>query len=105
MGIAVTGPLRREVARALPSRPFAVRFWDGSELPATAGPDPARPAAPTFTVRSPRAIAHALRAPGQLGLGRAYVAGELEVDDIDAVMRLLDTWQPPPIDGPRASCG
>ena len=42
---------------------------------------------PTFTVRSPRAVAHALRAPGQLGLGRAYVAGELEVDDIDAVMR------------------
>ena len=101
MGLAVTGPLRREVARALPSRPFALRFWDGSELPATdsasagngAGP------APTFTVRSPRAIAHALRAPGQLGLGRAYVSGELAVDDIDAVMRLLDTWQAPPIDG------
>ena len=25
--------------------------------------------------------------------------GELAVDDIDAVMRLLETWQPPPIDG------
>lgn len=96
MGIAVTGPLRREVARALPSRPFAVRFWDGSELPATEGDGSS---VPTFTVRSPRAVAHALRAPGQLGLGRAYVAGELAVDDIDAVMRLLDTWQPPPIDG------
>ena len=55
-------------------------------------------------MRSPRAIAHALRAPGQLGLGRAYVSGELAVDDIDAVMRLLDTWQPPPIDG-RDACG
>jgi cyclopropane-fatty-acyl-phospholipid synthase len=96
MGIAVIGPLRREIARALPSRPFALRFWDGSELPATAADGGARP---TFTVRSPRAVAHALRAPGQLGLGRAYVAGELEVDDIDAVMRLLDTWQPPPLDG------
>ncbi len=96
MGIAVTGPLRREVARALPSRPFAVRFWDGSELPATAANGSA---APTFTVRSPRAVAHALRAPGQLGLGRAYVAGELEVDDIDAVIRLLDTWRAPPIEG------
>jgi cyclopropane-fatty-acyl-phospholipid synthase len=95
MGFAVTGPLRREVERALPSRPFAVRFWDGSELPATEG----NGSSPTFTVRSPRAVAHALRAPGQLGLGRAYVAGELEVDDIDAVMRLLDSWQAPPIDG------
>ncbi|HTG34023.1 MAG TPA: cyclopropane-fatty-acyl-phospholipid synthase family protein [Thermoanaerobaculia bacterium] len=96
MGIAVTGPLRREVARALPSRPFAVRFWDGSELPATAGNGAVTP---TFTVRSPRAVAHALRAPGQLGLGRAYVAGELAVDDLDAVMGLLDTWQPPPLHG------
>jgi cyclopropane-fatty-acyl-phospholipid synthase len=98
MGLAVTGPLRREVARALPSRPFALRFWDGSELPATSGVDGNGSAPPTFTVRSPRAVAHALRAPGQLGLGRAYVSGELAVDDIDAVMRLLDTWQPPPID-------
>jgi len=101
MGLGITGPLRREVARALPSRPFALRFWDGSELPATDGSGPdgngAGPA-PTFTVRSPRAIAHALRAPGQLGLGRAYVSGELAIDDIDAVMRLLETWQPPPID-------
>jgi len=92
MPFAVTGPLRREVARALPERPFSVRFWDGSELPATNG------GGPLFSVRSPRAVAHALRAPGQLGIGRAYVAGELEVDDIDAVMRLLDTWQPPPLD-------
>lgn len=100
MGLAITGPLRRQVARALPSRPFAVRFWDGSELPATdaAAANGGGPV-PTFTVRSPRAIAHALRAPGQLGLGRAYVSGELEVDDIDAVMRLLGSWQPPPIDG------
>jgi cyclopropane-fatty-acyl-phospholipid synthase len=97
MGLAVTGPLRREVERTLPSRPFSLRFWDGSELPATAAS--ANGSTPTFTVRSPRAVAHALRAPGQLGLGRAYVAGELAVDDIDAVMRLLDTWQPPSIDG------
>ncbi|MGN6188013.1 MAG: class I SAM-dependent methyltransferase [Conexibacter sp.] len=99
MGLAVTGPLRREVARALPSRPFAVRFWDGSELPATSSFDGNGATPPTFTVRSPRAVAHALRAPGQLGLGRAYVSGELAIDDIDAVMRLLDSWQPPPLDG------
>ncbi|HVX31689.1 MAG TPA: cyclopropane-fatty-acyl-phospholipid synthase family protein, partial [Solirubrobacterales bacterium] len=95
MPLATTAPLRREIAARLPDRPFALRFWDGSELPATAG-DGTRP---TFTVRSPRAAAHALRAPGQLGLGRAYVSGELEVDDIDAVIALLDGWQPPPLDG------
>src|SRR6201994_2033425 len=85
--------LRRELAARLPDRPFPARFWDGTVLPATAGEGP------TFTVRSPRAAAHALRAPGQLGLGRAYVSGELEVDDIDAVIGLLDGWQPPSLDG------
>ncbi|HTR76329.1 MAG TPA: cyclopropane-fatty-acyl-phospholipid synthase family protein [Solirubrobacterales bacterium] len=93
MPFANTAPLRREIAARIPDRPFTVRFWDGSVLPATAGEGP------TFTVRSPRAAAHALRAPGQLGLGRAYVSGELEVDDIDAVIALLDGWQPPSLDG------
>ncbi len=94
----VTGPdrLTREIERVLPERPFAIEFWDGSSVPATDGGP-----APVFRVRSPRALAHALRAPGQLGLGRAYVAGDLEVDDLDAVVRLLDTWKPPSID--RAS--
>ncbi|HEY2053906.1 MAG TPA: cyclopropane-fatty-acyl-phospholipid synthase family protein [Solirubrobacterales bacterium] len=85
--------LRRELAARLPNRPFTIEFWDGTVLPATAGEGP------TFTVRSPRAAAHALRAPGQLGLGRAYVSGELEVDDIDATIALLDGWQPPSLDG------
>jgi cyclopropane-fatty-acyl-phospholipid synthase len=85
--------LRRELAARLPDRPFTVKFWDGTVLPATADEGP------TFTIRSPRAAAHALRAPGQLGLGRAYVSGELEVDDIDAVIGLLDGWQPPSLDG------
>src|SRR5207302_288962 len=53
---------------------------------------------PVFNVTSPRALAHALRAPGQLGLGRAYVSGLLEVDDLDAAIAVLDTWKPPPID-------
>jgi cyclopropane-fatty-acyl-phospholipid synthase len=84
--------LRRELARALPERPFALRFWDGSELASTA------PEGPVFTVRSPAAVAHLLRAPGQLGLGRAYAAGELEADDLDRVIGLLDTFKAPPID-------
>jgi len=92
--LARTGPLRREIESALPERPFAVRFWDGTELPATS----ANGSAPTFAVRSPQAIAHVLRAPGQLGLGRAYVSGQLEPDDLDGVVRLLDGWKPPPLD-------
>ena len=39
-----------------------------------------------------------LRAPGQLGLGRAYVAGAVDVDDIDKVLALLDRYSPPPLD-------
>jgi cyclopropane-fatty-acyl-phospholipid synthase len=94
MPLATPSPLRSELERALPSRPFEVRFWDGSALPATEAPG-----SPVFTVRSPSAIAHALRAPGQLGIGRAYVDGSLHVDDMDACIRLLDTWRPPPLDG------
>src|SRR6201996_5840049 len=93
MPFADPSQLRRELAARIPDRPFTVCFWDGTVLPATSGEGP------TFTIRSPRAAAHALRAPGQLGLGRAYVSGELEVDDIDAVIALLDGWQPPSLDG------
>jgi cyclopropane-fatty-acyl-phospholipid synthase len=89
---ANTAPLRREIATRLPERPFTIEFWDGSKVPSTSGEGP------VFSVRSPRAIAHALRAPGQLGLGRAYVSGELEVDDIEQVIQVLDGWQPPSLD-------
>ena len=91
---ARTQPLRRELALALPDRPFALRFWDGSELA------PTTPGGPVFTVRSPAAVAHLLRAPGQLGLGRAYATGELEADDLDKVIGLLDTFEAPAIDTP-----
>jgi cyclopropane-fatty-acyl-phospholipid synthase len=103
MPFAKTEPLRRELASALPKRSFTVRFWDGSELPPTStnggrenngNVDPG----PVFTVRSPKAIAHVVRAPGELGLGRAYVAGELEVDDLDRVIGLIDDFEEPEID-------
>jgi cyclopropane-fatty-acyl-phospholipid synthase len=88
-----TEPLLSEVEKALPERPFSIEMWDGGRLASTNGG-----AGPTFTVRSPAALAHALRAPGQLGLGRAYVSGALDVDDIDGVLEVLGGWQPPPID-------
>jgi cyclopropane-fatty-acyl-phospholipid synthase len=93
--LETTEPLRRELGSALPERPFSIRFWDGSQLPATSEGGPA------FTVRSPAAVAHLLRAPGQLGLGRAYAAGELQADDLDRVIALLDTFKAPPIDRSR----
>ena len=92
MALASPAILRREIEARIPDRPFAVEFWDGSRLPATSDG-----LGPTFYVRSPRAAAHVLRAPGQLGLGRAYVSGEIEVDDMDAVIDLLESWKPPPL--------
>jgi cyclopropane-fatty-acyl-phospholipid synthase len=92
-GTRATLALREALARALPERPFRVELWDGSTLPPTDGAG-----GPTFRVRSSRALGHVLRAPGQLGLGRAYVSGDIEVDDIDAVLELLDEYTVPRLD-------
>ena len=75
----------------VPSRPFHLRFWDGSAVRG----DSAQ--APTFSIRRPVAVAQFLRAPGPLGLGRAYVEGSLEVDDLEAAFLVVDDWEPPPI--------
>jgi cyclopropane-fatty-acyl-phospholipid synthase len=58
-----------------------VRAWDGSE----AGPT----GAPTVVVRDKRALTRLLASPGELGLGRAFVAGEIDVegDLYDALSR------------------
>ncbi|MGN6392844.1 MAG: class I SAM-dependent methyltransferase [Gemmatimonadales bacterium] len=89
MTFTSTVPLRRQIERVFPDRPFAIQLWDGSSIPATAD------GAPTVTARSPRVLGHLLRAPGQLGLGRAYVAGDIVVDDLDAVVDVAETWHPP----------
>src|SRR4051812_5760696 len=86
-----TEPLINEIERAFPERPFTIELWDGSRIPSTNG------GGPTFRARSKDALAYAVAAPGQLGLGRAYVAGEIEVDDMDAVIGVLNDWQPPPV--------
>jgi cyclopropane-fatty-acyl-phospholipid synthase len=77
-------PLTARLAAGLPGGvPFAVRFWDGSELRPPGGPDPVA----TLVVRSPHALARAVRAPGELGLSRAWVAGELELEgDLEAAL-------------------
>jgi cyclopropane-fatty-acyl-phospholipid synthase len=90
--MADPAPLRTEIERVFPERPFAIEFWDGSALPPTNG------GGPTFRVASRKAIGHALRAPGQLGIGRAYVTGDIGVDDLDAAMQVVLNWEPPPVD-------
>jgi cyclopropane-fatty-acyl-phospholipid synthase len=87
--VRVCAPLCRELARVFPQRPFALELWDGSKLAAT------EPGSPTFYVKRASAIAHALRAPGVFGLGRAYVEGSLDCDDLDAAFIVVDDWQPP----------
>ncbi|MBT3153253.1 class I SAM-dependent methyltransferase [Streptomyces sp. CHD11] len=52
--------------------PVRIRAWDGSQ----AGP----PDSPTLVVRNRRAVRHLLWQPGELGLARAWVAGDLAVE-------------------------
>ena len=93
---ARTAGLCRDIEAALPDRPFSIEMWDGIRVEGT------RPG-PTLRVLSPRALGHLIRSPGELGLGRAYVCGELEVDDLDGVVALLGRWgAPPPRPGTRA---
>ena len=87
--IKASNPLSRALRKTLPERPFNVRFWDGGGVQATSA------GAPTFFVRRPSAMSQFLRAPGTLGLGRAYVEGALDVDDLDAAFIVVDDWTPP----------
>ncbi len=59
--------------------PVRLRAWDGSE----SGP----PDGPVIAVRHRRALRRVLFRPGELGLARAWVAGELDVEgDLYAVL-------------------
>lgn len=66
--------------------PFRVEAYDGSSAPAS--PDaPAKDV--TLKILRPEALSRALTRPGELGLARAYVAGDLDVDgDLDGLFEL-----------------
>src|SRR5262245_24776732 len=66
-----------------------VEFWDGSGL----GPPVDDPDSPgTLRVLTPDAIRRMLWSPNELGLARAYVAGEVEADgDVFALLEALRT--------------
>ncbi|MFF4385543.1 class I SAM-dependent methyltransferase [Streptomyces sp. NPDC001552] len=77
--------------------PVRVRAWDGSE----AGP----PDGPVLVIHDRRAVRRMLWRPGELGLARAWVAGELTVegslfDLLERVAGLLWEREPdlPPVD-------
>jgi cyclopropane-fatty-acyl-phospholipid synthase len=72
--------------------PIRLRAWDGS----TAGPADA----PTLVIRHRRALRRLMWQPNDLGLARAYVAGEIDVDGdlYEALTRLADlVWRSPDI--------
>jgi cyclopropane-fatty-acyl-phospholipid synthase len=65
-----------------PDLPWRLRAWDGSE----AGPSEA----PVLVIRSPLALRRLMWAPGELGLARAYVAGDIDLaDDVFDTMDAL----------------
>jgi cyclopropane-fatty-acyl-phospholipid synthase len=76
-------PALESVARgAFRELPVTLAFWDGSCLPSPAGEGKA-----TLRFRSPQAFSYILTAPGELGLSRAWVAGEIDLDgDIESVL-------------------
>jgi cyclopropane-fatty-acyl-phospholipid synthase len=69
--------------------PVRLRAWDGSE----AGPLDS----PVLVARSPRALQRILWRPGELGLARAYVSGDLDVegDLTDGLRRVRAAWGRP----------
>ncbi|MFD9123550.1 class I SAM-dependent methyltransferase [Kitasatospora sp. NPDC059571] len=68
--------------------PVGIRLWDGS----TAGPEDG----PAFILHDREALRRLLWRPGELGLARAWVAGDLEVDgDLYELLKRISTllWE------------
>ena len=100
MGARRSTPVADAVAAVLgPDLPIAVQSYDGGRI------GPADPPA-TLTIRSPNAIRRIVTAPGELGVGRAYVAGELDVEgDVYAALSSMRERLPSARIGPRALAG
>jgi cyclopropane-fatty-acyl-phospholipid synthase len=71
-GWSVAGRLSTVISEVLGEVPVRIRAWDGSE----AGPA----GAPVLVVRSRTALRRLLWNPDELGLARAYVAAELDLE-------------------------
>jgi cyclopropane-fatty-acyl-phospholipid synthase len=73
--------------------PVRLRAWDGSEDGPADGP--------VLVARSPRAFRHILWHPGELGLARAYISGDLDVEG-DLTDGLRRVWASLPAAAGRA---
>jgi cyclopropane-fatty-acyl-phospholipid synthase len=93
--VSVAARLKRLLERLLQAPvPIRLRAWDGSE----AGPLDT----PVLLIRHRRALRRLMYQPNELGLARAYVAGEIDVDGdlYDALDRLAAlVWRSPEIRG------
>ena len=88
----VASVIRPLLTAAFGERPPAVRFefWDGSSL----APRQGRTVG-AVVVRSPDALSRMVWAPGELGVARAFVAGELDfTGDVFTVLRALQQAAP-----------
>lgn len=79
-------------AAAARDLPIRVRAWDGSSV----GPD----GVPTFVINHRRALRRMLWKPGEIGLVRAYVSGELDIEGdvfaaLDAVQQVMRSGDEP----------
>lgn len=53
---------------------------------------------PTLVLRSPDALVRIVRAPGELGIARAWVSGELDVEgDLERAIALTEQWRHAPL--------
>ncbi len=90
-GPTAADALRPVLAALLgPRIPVRFAFWDGSEVA------PEEPAVATVRFTSPDAVRRVLWMPNELGLGRAYVAGDVELEgDVFAAVVALRDAKPP----------
>jgi cyclopropane-fatty-acyl-phospholipid synthase len=95
----VAGRLRSVMDALGLDLPVALAGWDGSRSGPADGP--------TLVVRHPRALRRFVWQPNQLGLGRAWVAGEVTVEgDLYETLRRLDpVLTGDPIDPPKITGG
>lgn len=79
-------PIARRLARRADGTvPFELRLWDGTRIQPPGGDA----AEVTLVARSARALEYIVREPSELGLARAWVSGELDVEgDLERALSL-----------------
>ena len=91
----LAGLVERLLGAPLPVR---IRAWDGARRAPTAGP--------VVVLRHRRALRRLLWSPGELGLARAYVAGDLDVDgDLADGLSRSGRWRSAPAAPPAVRHG